>query len=773
MRRLRKWLSASLALAIAAVAVSTAVQTYSSAAEEVVRSAKKYVPQRGDMYAYSSSILEELEGGGIKLSDRGGLSVPLEGGNIGMVTEFTLKSKRAVADGGDGADEWLTYSFTDEAITGTETPRNGANHDGFYLSITNYSSTSAPNCVEVQVVQCVNGVKNNPASTFFLDNALNTPVSLGFIKADDGYTLSFTRVSDGKALKNLSGIAVDESVFINDAGQTYFSTHMYSNAGTNKGTKLSLYSVQAYTPDASAADIALDKDSYVYEGKPCTPEVTVKIGNTTLIENTDYTVTYSDNVGIGTAKATIVFIGKYVGNAAVEKSFTIAEGFTVELERELYEYKAEQTYMPEVTVKAGETTLIENTDYTVTYSDNDGIGTAKATVTFIGAYEGCTAVERTFLIVSGESDDSEGFTAKAYVPDKFDAVDFYGAVGDIESEAERGGFTTFAHAGMIVPLEGRNVQMTTQFKLLSKTAAENGGDGIDGWVTYSFSAVPADGESDKSYPYYGGNADGYFLHITNYSSSAAPNCVEVQFVKMQNGKTENVTAPFFMDNALGVRLVLSLVKQNNGTYTLTFETAEGTVLKKAESLPLDDSLFINENGQTFFSAAVYEAVGCDGNHWEHRGVSVYSVQAYTRVISADDVVLSQMSYEYSEGIVYKPEAAVTVDGKALVKDTDYIVEYENNEAVGTATAKIVFVGAYAGNVIEKTFTITESNPPDDGSSSDNFSDENSSTGNSSDENSSGTSSTTEMGCGSFLALGGALAATVVLGTALIVKKRNR
>lgn len=206
------------------------------------------------------------------------------------------------------------------------------------------------------------------------------------------------------------------------------------------------------------------------------------------------------------------------------------------------------------------------------------VSTVKETFRLAKAEES-RGISTTEYVVASASESQAGFSAKTYVPDKFDTVDFYGGVGDIDPE-EGDGFTTFAHAGMIVPLQGTNVQMTTQFKLLSKTATENGGDGIDGWVTYSFSSSPADISSDKSYPYHGGTTDGYFLHITNYSSSTAPNCVEIQFVKMQDGATENVVAPFFMDNALNVKLELSLEKQTDNTYTLKFATVEGTELKK-------------------------------------------------------------------------------------------------------------------------------------------------------------------------------------------------
>ncbi len=58
-----------------------------------------------------------------------------------------------------------------------------------------------------------------------------------------------------------------------------------------------------------------------YSGKSITPKVTVKYGNTTLKKGTDYTVTYSDNKNVGTAKVTLK--GKDMYSGTVKKTFKI------------------------------------------------------------------------------------------------------------------------------------------------------------------------------------------------------------------------------------------------------------------------------------------------------------------------------------------------------------------------------------------------------------------------------------------------------------------
>lgn len=64
-------------------------------------------------------------------------------------------------------------------------------------------------------------------------------------------------------------------------------------------------------------DISLSQYSYTYDGKEHRPKVIIK----DLSETSDYEVTYSNNVNVGTATVTITGKGKYVGT--VTRTFTI------------------------------------------------------------------------------------------------------------------------------------------------------------------------------------------------------------------------------------------------------------------------------------------------------------------------------------------------------------------------------------------------------------------------------------------------------------------
>lgn len=64
-----------------------------------------------------------------------------------------------------------------------------------------------------------------------------------------------------------------------------------------------------------------------YTGKALTPKPTVKNGNTTLKEGTDYTLTYKNNVNAGTATITITGKNSYTGSKTVTFKITVAAGW--------------------------------------------------------------------------------------------------------------------------------------------------------------------------------------------------------------------------------------------------------------------------------------------------------------------------------------------------------------------------------------------------------------------------------------------------------------
>ena len=140
-------------------------------------------------------------------------------------------------------------------------------------------------------------------------------------------------------------------------------------------------------------------DSQTYTGSSIEPSVTVTLNGKTLKLNEDYTLTYSNNVNVGTATITINGIGNYTGSKKV--NFNIAPK-KLDISSATVNSIGSKTYTgasikPSVTVTLNNKTLKLNKDYTVSYSNNKNIGTAKILIKGIGEYEGEKTV--TFNII--------------------------------------------------------------------------------------------------------------------------------------------------------------------------------------------------------------------------------------------------------------------------------------------------------------------------------------------------------------------------------------
>lgn len=157
--------------------------------------------------------------------------------------------------------------------------------------------------------------------------------------------------------------------------------------------------------------------NYTYDGTAKRPNPTIKDGTKTLTKDTDYTLSYSNNVNIGTATCTITGKGNYTGTRSVTFKITSSSSsgsstgsssgstttpkdmslLTVVLNQTTYSYNG-SAKQPSVTVKDGTKMLLKGVDYTVSYSDNVNIGTAYCNITGTGSYTG--TVRRTFKITS-------------------------------------------------------------------------------------------------------------------------------------------------------------------------------------------------------------------------------------------------------------------------------------------------------------------------------------------------------------------------------------
>lgn len=221
--------------------------------------------------------------------------------------------------------------------------------------------------------------------------------------------------------------------------------------------------------DIKDAKVTLERTEYPYDGTDKTPAVTVELNGKTLVLNMDYIVSYKDNTHPGTATVTITGKVGYTGSQT--KTFTITggdennsgggtngsgsdgngngsggnpggsdgnpggsggnsvggsnsgtggntvsrgnlSGATIKLSQTSYTYDG-KAKTPAATVVLNGKTLVSSTDYTVSYSDNIKVGTAKVTVTGKGNYTGSKTA--TFTITKASNQAATSITCKKTV----------------------------------------------------------------------------------------------------------------------------------------------------------------------------------------------------------------------------------------------------------------------------------------------------------------------------------------------------------------------
>ena len=178
-------------------------------------------------------------------------------------------------------------------------------------------------------------------------------------------------------------------------------------SGRNNYTGSASKSFRIVPADIANFTASLSASTFGYDGSKKKPSATVRSGNKTLTSGTDFTVSYSNNVNVGTASAVITGKGNYSGSITKEFSITPADfsKLTASLAAGTFSYDGTEK-KPEVTVKSGSKQLTAGTDFTVSYTDNINVGTAKAVITGKGNYSG--TITKSFKITQA---DLSKFTA--------------------------------------------------------------------------------------------------------------------------------------------------------------------------------------------------------------------------------------------------------------------------------------------------------------------------------------------------------------------------
>lgn len=181
--------------------------------------------------------------------------------------------------------------------------------------------------------------------------------------------------------------------------------------GNYEGTVEKTFSI--YSAQIVDADVSIDETVFVADGKVKKPTVTVTHEGTELKANTDYTLTFANNVLPGKASVTVTGKGTYTGKVVKYYTLKATHISKADVTVDTEEYVTDGTEKtPAVSVSYNGKALKAGTDYSVDYINNVNAGTASVKITGLKYYTGSIEynfeikpIEMTDAVVTVDTDD--------------------------------------------------------------------------------------------------------------------------------------------------------------------------------------------------------------------------------------------------------------------------------------------------------------------------------------------------------------------------------
>lgn len=415
-----------------------------------------------------------------------------------------------------------------------------------------------------------------------------------------------------------------------------------------------------------------------YTGKAIEPELTVTYKNKPLIKGTDYTVSYTDHIQIGTAKAVLTGIGKYAGTKKV--SFRITgtslKGVAVSgIENKVYNGDYQKQDMT-VTLKGR--ALAAGTDYEAVYATNREAGKASVTIRGKGAYTG--TIKKTFRIGKFDIAANKDGRLTAEVKQKTIPYAKGGAKPEVTVRFRTGdgGWRTLS--------EGKDYTLSYR-----NYAAVNDGSRAD-----KLPAVTVKGKGNFSGTY--GTAIGFQIAAQELGR-LTPTAQD----RTYQNKKNSYSTKFSITDLNGKVLKAGTDYQKTFTYLYKKETevcraggekvtqAAGTVVDKEDIIPAGTVLIVRAEAK-------------EGGNYTGTLEGEYRITKAS--ISSASVSVPKQVYTGKPIALEKNLLTVKMKGKQLDESQYEIVpgSYKNNVQKGTASVTLCGVDNYGGTKTVK-FTI--------------------------------------------------------------------
>ena len=458
--------------------------------------------------------------------------------------------------------------------------------------------------------------------------------------------------------------------------------------------------------DAATFTVTLNPATFVYDGTPKTPAVTVKDGETVLAEYTDYTVAFENNENAGTGKAIVTGKGNYSGTK--EATFTIeraAVTLTAPTAKTGLVYNATALALANAgSAEGGQLLYSANgTDYsedvpaktaagtyTVFYKvaadmNHNNVAAASFQVTIAKAQLTSATIDKTSLVYNKTEQTVSVTSVKA--------GDLTAAAADYEVSGNKqtavGNYTVTVSAKAESNFAG---QAEAQYTIAAADAA----------TTFAITLTP------ETFVYDGTEKQPAVTVKDGESVLTAETDYTVAYTNNKNAGTATVTVTG-KGNYTGTK---------DAQFAITKATATVTTIPAALT-----GLTYNGEAQTLVSAGTASGgqmqYSLDGTTWQATVPTGLNAGGYTvsyKVKGSDNYTdsevatvnatiakaqLTDVTLAQTELTCNGQEQTVAVSsvkaGEIDVPNTGYTVSYENNTSVGTATVTVTGQGNFAGS----------------------------------------------------------------------------
>lgn len=483
----------------------------------------------------------------------------------------------------------------------------------------------------------------------------------------------------GRTLKN----GTDFTVSYKNNTEPGTATLIVNGKGNYSGSVSKTFKITA----RAINDVEVTVPDTVFTGEQVRPDVVVSYGSYQFISDSDYTLSFKDNVNIGTASVVVTGKNHLSGSRTVTFPIEKADISSTEIAVKNATFTG-SAIKSDVDVRLGNVTLKEGTHYTLSYKNNVNAGTAQVTISGKGSLEG--AVTMSFTIAKADISKASISANGTYAPDGV----------KIGINAKFGNYT----------LKSSDYSFTAPTAAGEQTLTISGNGNFSGKTTVKCNVAKADIANAKSSLSLSTDGKGYTVTVIydgvlltqdkDYKVAVTESTTGVSAVITGIGNYGGTATISGISNELEAfeNAVVTIGKVTyNGTAQLPSVTVKiGSVTLKSGT---DYILSAYDNTNAGTATAVITGKGKYEGAEKKTQFKIAPAAISSASISCEDQIYT------GQGVTAQP--VVTFNGKTLALGVDYyILGYSNIVNVGTATVTVKGKGNFTGTA-KGTFRIVK------------------------------------------------------------------